>query len=109
MLKDVINVDKEDVFQDVSDILSDIMVTKFPIQRKDEQVVPDNYEETRILKSETDVEPNFLVVVFNIQIRLHGKEFLTMLKGTCLYHIRICLERKLSKEVLTFEEAVQLL
>lgn len=109
MLKDVINIDKEDVFQDVPGILSDIVVTEFPTPRKDEQVVLDNCEETIMLKSETNSKDNALVIMFNIQKRLDGKDFLTMLKGMFLYHIRIFLDRKLLKEALTFEEVVQLL
>lgn len=58
MLKNVINVDKEYVFQDMPNILSDIMVTEFPTQRKDEQSILDDYEETRILKSYTDAKEN---------------------------------------------------
>ena len=65
MHKDVIKGDKEDVFQDVPETLSNIMVTEFATQRKDKQDVLGNCEETRRLKSELDAEANALVIVFN--------------------------------------------
>lgn len=57
---------KEDVFQDVTNILSIIVVTKSPTQKKDDQVVLGNCEESRMLQLELDIEANVLVIVFNI-------------------------------------------
>lgn len=78
-----------------------------------------NSEESRIQKSETDVEANTFVIMFTIQKRLDDKEIITLkipfldeeifLNRMWLYHKRIGLERKLSTKVLTFEEVVHLL
>ena len=80
--------DKEDVFQDVADILSIIALTKSLTQKKDEQVVLSYYEESRMPISKSDAEESVFVIMLNIQKRLDGR----MLKGIWLF-----------KEVLTFE------
>ncbi|CAI8619212.1 unnamed protein product [Vicia faba] len=59
---------------DVPDILSDIVETEFPTQRKDEQDVIGNYEETRILKLVTYDEENVLDIVFIIQKMADNKK-----------------------------------
>lgn len=63
---------KDDTYdkQDVSDILITILVTKWPIQEKDEKSVLGNYEETRMLQSESNAKANVLVNIFIIQKRL---------------------------------------
>lgn len=76
LMKDHTNY-KEYVFQDVTNILNIIVVTKSPTQKKDEQVVIGYYKESRMLQSKSDVKINVLVIVFNILTRLNGR----MLKG----------------------------
>lgn len=73
MLKNVINVDKENVFQDVPDILSGIVATELPTQKMDEQNVLGICEETRMLRSEIDTKVNALVIVN----RMNDKELIT--------------------------------
>lgn len=63
--------------EDMSDMLSIVVVTKSPTQKKDEQAIRCNYEETRMLQSESNVEENVLVNIFIIQKR-------RMLKGIWL-------------------------
>lgn len=71
--KYVIKDDKEDVLQDVTYILSNIVVTEFLTHMKDDQFVLGNCEETIILKSESDAKADALVIVFNIQKRMDSK------------------------------------
>lgn len=54
--------DKEYFFQDVTDILSIIVVTKLPTLEKDEQAVLGYYEESRMIQSESNVELNVMVI-----------------------------------------------
>lgn len=97
--KDVIKDDKEDVFQYLPDILSDIVVTKFQNKRKYEQFSLSNYGENGKLDLETDVEEDALDIIFIIQKMVDSKQILiikvylyyeeSILKSKCVYHNRI--------------------
>lgn len=94
-----------------------LVVTKFPTQRENEKIVIDDCKETRAPKP--DVEANALIRRSNIQRRLNVKEILTLkipflveeslLKRMWLCHKKICLEKEMTKGVLTFKEMLQLL
>lgn len=62
MHKDVIKVDREDYVQDVTYIVSDIMVIEFPSQVKNEQASLSIIGANRMLKSKNDVESNSFVI-----------------------------------------------
>lgn len=57
----------EDFILDVPDIMSDMLVTEITNQRKDEQVLIGNCEETKIRNSVTEAEENSLDIVSIIQ------------------------------------------
>lgn len=63
MLKDIIKVDEEDVVQDVSDIMSNIMVTS---QKENEQFIHTNCGDI-IIFFKTIAEANALIIMSYIQ------------------------------------------
>lgn len=52
--------------EEKSDILSTIVLTNSPTQKKGKLATLDYYEESRMLLSELDGDENVLIIVFNI-------------------------------------------
>lgn len=109
--------ENECVTLDVPDIMSNMVVTKFLTHRENEQIVIDNCKDPRMPK--LDAEENALVMRSNIHRRLNDKEIFTikvsflveesLFKSMWRYHKWICLEKEMTKGVLTFKEILQLL
>lgn len=109
--------ENKDATLDVPYIISNMGVTKFPTQRENDQTVIDNREETKMLKP--DAGANASVKRSNIQRRLNDQEILTLkvpflvkesiLKRMWLYYKRTCLEKEMTKGVLTFNKMLHLL